>query len=139
MKGDESANPPHQNNVPGFRNPPMQHLLTTAICMETFSAPEFKKKPTSEYVLMPYVAGGGHKWLKEKPLVCMLSILRSASVTHHTEERSRERTGAPCAYLGWWLWEIKGGCKGCNRSQHLSSTCLRAPRHSTFQTPQGFW
>lgn len=43
MKGDESANPPHQNNVRGPDNPPPnplaltvhQHLLTAALHTHT--------------------------------------------------------------------------------------------------------
>lgn len=131
-----------------------QHLLTTAIHTHTHTYTAVKSEPAqhrymhcskSNFRLCPHTIccqgfffffGGG-----ERKATCMLYILgRPASVTRHTEEPQRERTGAPCASLRLW----GGGhrrLRGCNMSpapvRHMpqSSTPLHMSNSTGFVVP----
>lgn len=137
-----------------------QHLLTTAIHTRTHTHTSTTaspnqhttaihtqrsstvQNPTSEHVLTPYVVKGfllGGGGLKEKPLEHLASQggLRLSPDIHRETQRQGDRCSVCLSRsLGWWSWKIKreGGVKGCNMSQHLSDTCLKAALCSTLQT-----
>ena len=86
------------------------------------------RNPTSDLAFSHHMLLGGLGWEKSH---CILG--RPASVSRHTEEPQRGWTGA--LYASPRLWggghgRLRG-CKGCNTSQHLSGTCLRAALRST--------
>lgn len=84
--------------------------------------------------------------LKEKPLVRSTSSGTEACVCQSPYRGTSEGTDRcsvpPCPPpppsprpLGWWSWEIKGGCG--NMSRHLSGTCLRAEHARQLHNPAG--
>lgn len=72
------------------------------------------------------VGGSGGRWEAERKATCTLCILgRPVPVIHHKEETGRCLV---CLYVsGVVVMGDYGGVKGCNMSQHLSGTCLKAP------------
>lgn len=127
--------PPHQNNVPGLGDPlwpsqstasadhsyththPPQQVHTSTLPLHASlqqqrhcSQSSFRPRPRT--ICCQEDFWGGARRLEEKPLVRLCILGRAASVTRHTEEPQRGRTGAPSVRLstslGWWSWEITG-------------------------------